>query len=211
MIKIEEQLPLFPAEKHPYYSELSQKPQQGETESTPKERRTSEQSIDQIVEIFQKPLVVADLQWAEAIPDWLMQRVTLERLMQVYKREEGLATDAEAVCYLCTASLMSPLSNEYAKVYLYLAKQEFVREGKDVSQIEAPEALSNYEQHCLDELKQRIWTSAERRLKEKKKAIKERERMEAKHADKEAQANLNLESLKRKGGKENPEAMRDEN
>ncbi len=119
--------------------------------------------------VFQRPLTVADSQWASSIPSWLRERVTLERLVQASKREEGLATDAEACCYLYTAAFLAPLDHEHSNIYLHLATRLVKQEGREVPpDLEVP-TLSNYEQDCLNHLKRKIWDSSEKGYREKRK------------------------------------------
>lgn len=106
--------------------------------------------------VFQKPLIVADTRWADSIPGWLRTRVTLERLIQAYRKEEGLATDAEVVCYLYTAAFLAPLDHEHTNIYLHISAKELKQEGKEVPEdVHCPETLSSYEQDCLNQLKRR--------------------------------------------------------
>ena len=65
--------------------------------------------IDDIVGALCDPIIVMPGGWGEDLPDWLRKRVTLERLCEnllaLKENREPTATDAEAACYLFTASL----------------------------------------------------------------------------------------------------------
>lgn len=93
----------------------------------------------------------------------------MERMMQAYRKEEGLATDAETVCYLYTAAFRNPLDHEHTNIYLHLAAKLLREEKRDVpADLDFPEELSRYEQGCLAELKRKIWNSAEMMYRGKK-------------------------------------------
>ena len=111
---------------------------------------------------------MADTQWADSIPEWLKRRVTLERLIQAYKREEGLATDAEVCCYLYTAAFTAPLDSEHTNIYLHVSAKLLKQERRELPpDFEYPETLTSYEQTCLFELKRKIWDASERGYKKK--------------------------------------------
>jgi hypothetical protein len=103
----------------------------------------------------------------------LRARVTLERLIQAYRKEEGLSTDAEAVCYLYTAAFKAPLNHEHNNIYLHLSAKVLKQEGRDVpNDVQCPETLSSYEQDCLSQLKRKIWDAAEKGYRKKNKKTK---------------------------------------
>ena len=94
----------------------------------------------------------------------------MDRLKQAYRREEGLATDAEAVCYLYTAAFRAPLNREHNNIYLHLSAKVLREEGKPVpDDVDCPETLNAYEQECLTKLKRQIWEGAKRGYRERKK------------------------------------------
>lgn len=116
---------------------------------------------------------MADTGWADTIPGWLKQKVTLERLLQAYREEEGLATDAEAVCYLYTAALNAPLDHDHTNIYLYISAKVMREAGREMpADLDCPDALSRYEQDCLEQLKRKIWDSGERAYRGRKGAKK---------------------------------------
>jgi len=93
-------------------------------------------------------------------------------LVQAYKGQEGLATDAEVVCYLSTASMLGPLDNEHTNIYLHIATRLVKQEGREVPpDLEVP-TLSRDEERYLLELKRRIWDSSEKGYREKRKSEK---------------------------------------
>ena len=71
----------------------------------------------------QNRLVVADIGWAETIPEWIKEAVAQERTINgligiaTGKEEVG---DAEVLIYLSTASLKGPLNHYLGEVFIYL-------------------------------------------------------------------------------------------
>ena len=74
-------------------------------------------------------LVVADLGWAETIPDWLKKEVETERLIEGFKNACSLTERnggsprvglAETCVYLYTASLKYPLGYHLTRIYQWV-------------------------------------------------------------------------------------------
>jgi hypothetical protein len=64
--------------------------------------------IDGLVAALTDPIIVFDPGWE--VPDWLEGETRIQRLAQLMKGEEGIATDAEALAYASNASLVIPPS-----------------------------------------------------------------------------------------------------
>jgi len=128
--------------------------------------------IDDIVGALFDPIVVMPGGWGDDLPEWLRTRVTLERLTEniVSSREnrEITATDAEAACYLFTASLTAPIGGDWTQIYLYVAGGEM----KSQAMSELPEdikveALTESQWRDLRELKNWIYRQRVKHRKEK--------------------------------------------
>ena len=137
--------------------------------------------IDDIVGALFDPIIVMPGGWGDDLPEWLKTKVTLERLAEniVATREnrEITATDAEAACYLFTASLSAPIGGDWTQIYLYVAGLEI----NDQTKNEMPkdikvEALTESQWSDLKELKNWIYRQRVKHRKEKAHA----ERREAK-------------------------------
>ena len=76
--------------------------------------------IDDMVGALFDPIMLMPGGWGDDLPGWLRTRVTLERLAEniVAAREnrEITATDAEATCYLFTASLTAPIGGDRSQI-----------------------------------------------------------------------------------------------
>jgi hypothetical protein len=84
--------------------------------------------IDDLVGALFDPIIVMPGGWGDDLPEWLRTRVKLERLgeniVALNEHRELTATDAEAVCYLFTASLTAPMGSDWTQIYLYVAGGE---------------------------------------------------------------------------------------
>ena len=90
--------------------------------------RKPEAWTEDIVGALCDPIIVMSGGWGDDLPEWLRTRVTLERLCEnmqaVREGRELTATDAEAACYLFTASLTAPMGSDWTQIYLYVAGGE---------------------------------------------------------------------------------------
>ncbi len=110
---------------------------------------------------MQKPLVLPSPGRIDMIPDWLQDRVRMERINQVLYKKTGLATDAEVCCYLIVASHKAALDDTYPNILLYLRESELGKAGSKID-VGAPDSLNENEQGCLRELKDYLWDLTER-------------------------------------------------
>lgn len=107
------------------------------------------------------PVVVGNATWADTIPEWLFDEIKAERLLyglaSITNGDRTRVGNAEVTAYLYTASLGAPLSHEYTNIYLYLSSQLMKKRGKDIPEEIKQGELTNYEKHCLEELKAHIY------------------------------------------------------
>jgi hypothetical protein len=129
--------------------------------------------IDDIVGALCDPIIVMPGGWGEDLPDWLRKKVTLERLgeniIALNEHRDVTATDAEAACYLFTASLTAPIGSDWTQIYLYVAGGEM----KDEAKTEMPadikvEALTEYQWRELKGLKNWIHQQRVKHRRDKK-------------------------------------------
>jgi hypothetical protein len=143
---------------------------------TPSDRKV-EGWIDDIVGALFDPIIVMPGGWGDDLPEWLKTRVTLERLAEniVATREqrEITATDAEAACYLFTASLTAPIGGDWTQIYLYVAGGEMKDKMPEDIKVEA---LTESQWRDLKELKN--WIYRQRVKHRKEKAYGERRKTE---------------------------------
>ena len=128
------------------------------------------------------PIIVFDPSWADVLPDWLKGEIKMQRLAQLMKGEEGIATDAEALAYLSNASLAQPIASDWVEIYQYLLTRVM---GDKVPEEMRKESLDDYQTGLLKELKEWLWRKRvkvreERRRAERAKAKAEAEAMRPK-------------------------------
>ena len=137
--------------------------------------------IDDIVGALCDPIIVMPGGWGDDLPEWLRTRVTLERLAEniVATREnrEVTATDAEAACYLFTASLTAPIGGDWTQIYLYVAGGEMKDKMPEDLKVEA---LTESQWRDLKELKNWIYRQRVKHRKEKAQGERRKTEEEAK-------------------------------
>ncbi len=137
--------------------------------------------IDDVVGALCDPIIVMPGGWGEDLPEWLKKKVTVERLCEnllaLKENREPLATDAEAACYLFTASLSAPIGSDWTQIYLYVAGGEM----KDEAKTEMPadikvEALTEYQWRELKQLKNWIYQRRVKHRRDRKRGQRQEER-----------------------------------
>ena len=136
--------------------------------------------IDNIVGALFDPIIVMPGGWGDDLPEWLRTRVTLERLGEnIVALREGrdlTATDAEAACYLFTASLTAPIGSDWTQIYLYVAGGEMKDKMPEDIKVES---LTESQWRDLKQLKDWIYQQRIKHRKEKQRG----ERRQAKELE----------------------------
>ncbi len=122
------------------------------------------------------PIIVFDPSWADVLPDWLKGEIKMQRLAQLMKGGEGIATDAEALAYVSNASLSQPMASDWIEIYQYLLTRVM---GDKVPQELRKERLDHYRMGLLKELKEWLWHKKVKGREEKARAEKARAKSEA--------------------------------
>lgn len=106
-------------------------------------------------------LVVADIGWAETIPDWLKKEVEAERLSSgfasVMDKGNDLVGEAEVCIYLYTLSLKQCMGSEYTQIYIYLVSKLMKRKNNNVPKSIEVKTLTEYEYGLLKDLKRELY------------------------------------------------------
>lgn len=139
----------------------------------PSEEKAVVKQIEDAVSTFTDPLIVYPGGWEDTLPEWVKPRITIERMVQNMKGEEGVATDAEAVAYLYTANLAQPVRSEWVNIYTYLVGKEM---GDRLPEDMRREGLSRNEERLLLEFKRWLWDTRVKGRKDRQR----RERAEKK-------------------------------
>lgn len=114
-----------------------------------------ERVIEEIIGMFRDPVVLYPGGREDRVPSKLWEMITTERMLQQMKakgKKIDEATDAEAMAYLYSASLVAPMGNEWAKIYIWLGRDLLPNGAEDM----APKELTPQEAIYLKDLKQWI-------------------------------------------------------
>jgi len=124
--------------------------------------KQTDKRIDDLVGALTDPLIVCPGGWAETLPDTIKSDVTLHRLGQLMKGEEGVATWPEVCAYMYTVTLERPVASEWVRIYMY-AMTQYKREAmpEDIRR----DHLDDYEMRMLNHFRRWIY---ERRLQHRK-------------------------------------------
>jgi hypothetical protein len=122
------------------------------------------------------PIIVFDPSWSDVLPDWLKGEIKMQRLAQLMKGEEGIATDAEALAYVSNASLSQPLAFDWVDIYQYLLTKVM---GDRIPDELRKESLDDYRMGLLKELKEWIYHKRVKAREERRRAKRTRARAEA--------------------------------
>ena len=146
--------------------------------------------IDDIAGALCDPIIVMPGGWGDDLPEWLRQKVTVERLCEnllaLKENREPTATDAEAACYLFTASLTAPIGSDWTQIYLYVAGGEMKNEAKTEMPADIKvEALTEYQWRELKQLKNWICQQRVKHRKDKKRELHQEERQVEKEVPEE--------------------------
>ncbi len=137
-----------------------------------------DKQIDALVGALTDPIIVFDPSWADVLPDWLKGEVKMQRLAQLMRGEEEVATDAEALAYVSNTSLAHPIDSDWVEIYMYLLTRVM---GEKVPEDMRKESLDDYRMEDLNRLKEWIY-------RQRVKAREERARAERRKAREEAAA-----------------------
>jgi hypothetical protein len=110
--------------------------------------------VSDLVGALTDPIIVFDPGWADVLPAWLKAEINMQRLAQLVKGEEEIATDAEALAYISNASLAQPIPSDWVEIYQYLLTRVM---GSKVPEEMRKENLDDYRMGELNKLKEWIW------------------------------------------------------
>lgn len=96
--------------------------------------------------------VIAYKGWEDAVTDEMKNNILTERLAHAASET---ATDIEAMVYLHTASLATPLGREMENVYSFLFSKYYTKQAKEIGVY--LEKISETEQRELSKLKKWIY------------------------------------------------------
>ena len=132
--------------------------------------------VAKLVTILKPTIVTANSDWGHTIPEWLIERIRIQRFVEHFKELNGEkvreASDEEVFAYLYTASLTTPLRDEWVKIYLYLGYKIAPERMKEkMKSLNIPKELTDYEKYLLKRLKEYIYNVRMRRERERIKSL----------------------------------------
>ncbi len=75
-----------------------------------------EKGIEDLARVFTDPIIVWPSSWNETLPETLKNEVTMQRLLQLLTKEEGLATYAEVTTYMYALTLDHPIDHDWSEI-----------------------------------------------------------------------------------------------
>ena len=140
----------------------------------PNREKIVEKQIDNMVGTLTDPVIVYDPGWD--VPKQLKAEIQLARMAQLIRKEEGVATDVEAMTYLNNASLVAPMRSEWAEIYMYLFTKVM---GDKTPEDLRKEEITDYEEGLLLEFKRWLWRQRVKVRQERARAKRREEKAEA--------------------------------
>jgi len=128
--------------------------------------------IFDLMDALRSPVLTHSIAWADTIPERLLKVIPIARLKSLLLKEET-ATDPEALAFIYTRTLESPMTNEWVDIYTHLSCkvcEEYWKENHWES-VSAPKELSDYNlNYLLKPLRKHIYDRRRKILKERMKA-----------------------------------------
>jgi len=122
-----------------------------------------DKAVDELVGALTDPIIVWPLGgWGESLPEKIKGDITIHRMLQLMKHEEGVATWPEVCAYLFTVTLERPVGHEWTDIYLYAMTQYM---GDSMPADLKKESLGRYEMQLLDRFRRWLWDARHRARK----------------------------------------------
>jgi len=126
-----------------------------------------DKAIDEMVGALTDPIIVWPMGgWGDSLPEKIKGDITIHRMLQLLKHEEGVATWPEVCAYLFTVTLERPVGHEWTDIYLYAMTQYM---GDSVPADLKKESLGRYEMQLLDRFRRWLWDARHRARKHRSK------------------------------------------
>jgi hypothetical protein len=126
-----------------------------------------DKAVDEMVGALTDPIIVWPIGgWGDSLPENIKNDITIYRMLQVMKHEEGIATWPEVCAYLYTVTLERPVGHEWADIYLYAMTQYI---GDSIPADLKTETLDSYEMQLLDRFRRWLWDARHRARKHRSK------------------------------------------
>ncbi len=122
-------------------------------------------AIDELAGALTDPIIVWPIGgWGDSLPDKIKGDITIHRMLQLMKNEEGVATWPEVCAYLFTVTLERPVSREWTDIYIYAMNQYM---GDSMPADVKKESLDQYEMQLLDRFRRWLWDARHKARKQR--------------------------------------------
>jgi hypothetical protein len=126
-----------------------------------------DKAVDELVGALTDPIIVWPMGgWGDSLPEKIKGDITIYRMLQIMKHEEGVATWPEVCAYLFTVTLERPVGHEWTDIYLY-AMTQYMGDSMPVDL--KKESLGRYEMQLLDHFRRWLWDARHRARKHRSK------------------------------------------
>jgi len=131
-------------------------------------KKDEREFVDSCMELFntiRRPKIVMPLFEDAAIPDNIRNQIFMERIL-LARNGEKLASEAETLWYLSTASLSAPFSYSWYRIFLYLFRRWCMNTKKEIPEFAGEEiVLEELEQRELKRLREWLYSKSMEHLK----------------------------------------------
>ncbi|GAB4512517.1 MAG: hypothetical protein Tsb004_18440 [Allomuricauda sp.] len=128
-----------------------------------------------LMDCMASPIIVFESPWKDIIPEEMLKKVKISRLVASIQNEE-MASCTEALVYMMPRTYEAPLPMEWVNIYTWLGLQyaiQFKKKEQIVAASEiAPSKLSDYEIALLDKFRRWIFDKRRTALKSRLKDLK---------------------------------------
>jgi hypothetical protein len=126
-----------------------------------------ENAIDELAGALTDPIIVWPMGgWGHSLPEKIKGDITIHRMLQLMKHEEGVAAWPEVCAYLFTVTLERPVSREWTDIYLY-AMTQYMEDSMPADT--KKESLDQYEMQLLDRFRRWLWEARHKARKQRRK------------------------------------------
>lgn len=137
------------------------------------EQPKHDDSIFDILDALNAPILTFSHLWADTIPNRLLKQVAMARMFSLMKGQQT-ATDVECVIYIYTRTLEAPMDNDWVDIYTHLSCRVLETNFNEErwKEVGAPRKLTEWQQQKLSGLRQFIYKKRREVVKQRLKAEK---------------------------------------
>ena len=131
------------------------------------EEEEAERKIEGLASEILRPIIVWPGPWAQDNPAWLKGQIKIDRLIQLMRGVEGLATYSEVAFYMLPRAMESPLGHDWTQIYLFTAKQVMGHKVPKSEKWLHDLKLTEWQEKKLLNFRRWLWEKSMKALKER--------------------------------------------